>query len=447
MKFMDKLKSIKKFGEESNGASEGEYKDATDPKEQAKGCSSSPSLLLTSTVTASGSSEQSAADIDMIDFTISIEAIDGIIMTSSTTANIVRLANPKKAKDDRQRLPPVFGLVTYQQSVGAHSEHKTNIPSRPLVKSKSSIGKRERYCASFGSSSRYKKNSDKKLEQIKMTMPMRKSKSRPSGYVEKQLDLCVGLMRESEVIKLGLASVPLYGDEYDESKLIPVVQQEKEKALTATRMYKNRSLSRKPKTILGVKSVYFPSDPSRKYSIQCANLRLSIKANYRPAPKPTILQRILVTDERSIFSRFLPIGKDSDISVKVVPSTEEGASGFEMVERDQSSLSFRDSLLENNTRVSMSLSGDRSPIVSKDDDDSSAASSHESVETEEEDRSIFTYVSNDDSSGVSYTDEDSHYCDETTTLGEESTLVDNVSLGTIKKFRELGYGQQTYRGI
>lgn len=451
MKFMDKLKSIGAFGGESNDASKRENLDVTDVKKKMAGSdskrysSSSPSLLLASTVTASGSSEHSAADKDMIDFTISIEAIDGIIVTSSTAAKITRLGTTKKAEDELN-MPPVFSLVTYQHSAGAHGNLKTNIPSRQLVKSKSSIGRRERYYAYFGSSGRSRKKSDKKLDQIKITMPMRKNKSRPSGYVEKKLDLSVGLMRGSEVIKLGSACVALHGDECGESKLVPVVQEQKEKSTNTARLSRNRSITRKPKTILGARSVCFSSDPSRKYSIQCANLRLSVKANYRPVTKPTSLGTNLVEDEKSILSKYLPIGQESAISVKVVQSSEEGSNGFEMIENNQRSLSYRDSLFDNLSRASMSLTTDRSPIASKDEDESHATTSHASVESEEDYRSISTSTSNE-SSGVSYTDDESHHCDDTATLGEESTFIDNISLGTIKKFRELGYGQETFKGI
>lgn len=424
--------------------------------------STSSSFAMASTVTASGSSETSVQDYEIVDFTISIESFDGIIMTSCATTNITNsfVSSSKKSSTGPSSVP-VLGVVTYQQMAGNHSKVKTHIPSMPLVKSKSSIGKRERYCAVFGKpSNRNKKASSGNQEQIKISLPMKRSKSRPSGYAERQLNLTIGIMRGSEVIKLGAASVPLNGDEYGESRLIPIVQKGNEKSSTIqiSRTYKSsRITSGRPKTILGARSACFSSDPSRKYSIQCASLRLSIKARFR-GTEATHENKEIRTEKSSIFSRFLPPRNEPEVSVQVVQSNDDGFNdGFEMIHQTPKAHISRDSLLYHSKSDIMSLSNTYdSPIASR-EDESYASSCHESAKSYDE--GLISEASSRDS-GESSSDDDSSAFDDTTvgdttlgdttlgetTLGDESTLIDNVSLGTIKKFRELGYAP-TFKGI
>ena len=130
-----------------------------------KKSSSSASIANNLTIGRSSSSSQSEGNnIEIVDFTISIEALDGIIATNTggRHANIGQLG------------VPVFGIVAYRQTVsGSKNIVKTNIPSMPLAKSNSSFGNRDRFQAGFGFPG---EGEGSTLEQIKIALPMRKSR-------------------------------------------------------------------------------------------------------------------------------------------------------------------------------------------------------------------------------------------------------------------------------
>lgn len=382
---------------------------------RTKKSSSSASIAKNPTIGSSSSASASEEKkIEIINFTVSIEALDGIIATNTggRHANIGQLG------------VPVFGVVAYHQTVsGSKNIVKTNIPSMPLVKSNSSFGNRDRFQAGFGFPDEGKGNT---LEQIKIALPMRKSKFSSSGYVERQLDLSFSLMRGSEVMKMGVVSVVLGGNECGESKLAQICQ---EKTVRTTHMKGNKRISRKTKTTVGARSASFIQDPSRRYSLQRANLRVSVEAYHRASKISSTSAYVLGSGQRQVpVTELISIEQSDSVSMMT---------GMEM----KSSYSTEDSLLIKNSKMAMSLSEDNSLLdedyfKSMDGEDSFAESDYGTVNADMNVPNVppKREVSDDDS-----TREGGSTIGDESTIGDDSMMfLDNVSLGTIEKFAEIG---------
>lgn len=158
------------------------------------------------------SSSTSLDDVeDIVEFTISIQTIEDIILNSS-------------------RNTPVIGMITLSSQTvvdnrRSKSEIELNVYSSPLMKKSTSVlaGTSERYYGFFGGAN------TNKLEQIKLALPMKKSRiDNPSStrYIERQIDLTLSLVRGrgTEIEKVGVAVIKLSGEEFGNSMLIPIVQ-------------------------------------------------------------------------------------------------------------------------------------------------------------------------------------------------------------------------------
>jgi len=200
--------------------------------------------------------------IEILDFAISLEAIDGIIST--------------RTRRSTQPHVPVFAVASYSQELrDTNDVVKSNIPSMPLMKSTSSIGNRERYHAAFG----YPDGPVNAPEVIHLGLPMRIDNRSLAGYEARQMDITISIMRGSEVLRLGVACLSLEGDETNESKLISVGQ---DKTVKTTRRNGKKSVTSTTKTTtVGARSSAFNQDPSQRYSLQRANIRVSIECKRR----------------------------------------------------------------------------------------------------------------------------------------------------------------------
>lgn len=197
---------------------------------------------------------------DFTTFTAVIDSIDGIISTN--TGRHVPLG---------QRNQPIFAILSYYKRVATTGNTvKTNMLSLPLVKSSSSIGKRERYFARF--------SEDDDQQSFNLATAMRRSDNFKCGYEPRELDFEISLMRGSEVAKLGYATLVLTGDEDGTLQLISV---NSDKAVTNT--VRKAMVANKPSktslssvTTTGAKMVSFSNDPTHKYTLQRGILRVSI---------------------------------------------------------------------------------------------------------------------------------------------------------------------------
>jgi hypothetical protein len=354
----------------------------------------------TYTVSTSGSSED--LQRDLIDFKISIELIDGIISTNTG----------RRHQNIGQLGAPVFGIISYSTRLPENGKIvKTNVPSMPLVKSKSSIGNRERFHAGFG----YPNGELNTLEQIHLTLPMTSNKSneRRSKYRERRLDLDINLMRGSEVIKFGFASIALCGNEVGESKLVPVSQ---EKLVRTTRKKGNKRIPQKKKTTIGVKSVSFMKDPSRRFSLQRANVRVSVEAKSR---KSTTSKHT----KKNVGAPIVQIAStDKSDAVSVITSAREA---FNCSSND-------DSLLDKLSGISLSQSEE---TIAADQKYSQFLASVRNPSVDESDHGTICTTGDETLSKIgsmNFADSSSVFSGVDTDGDDTVTTLDNVSLGTIK---------------
>lgn len=394
MKFFNKRQSLKTIV--SDDGSKASRQIRVDEKELG---GSFDTKRTVNTMSTTGSSEASSK-VDVVDFVISIESIDGIISTNTgRQSNIGQLGIP------------VFGVVSYNKRLNNGKVAKTNIPSMSLVKSTSSIGNRDRYHAGFG----YPKGNSNILEQIHLALPMNVNRINRSEYVRKSFNLTINLMRGSEVMKIGCTSLLLNGDENGESKLIPIGQ---EKSVRTTRVRGKKRISKKSKTTVGARSASFVNDPSRKYSLQRANIRVSVVAINRV--ESTTSKYTKQEDEIPI-TNLVSTDKSSD-SVSLI-SGVGGSQLYPEASNDDSLLrkvsaislsSSEDSAYTSNLKYSNFLANDRNASLDESD--------FETTYTEDEDNLAKLHFINFQESS-----EDT----------DNESLLDDVSLGTIQ-FQGLG---------
>jgi len=199
-------------------------------------------------------------DKEIINFYISIDAIDGIV--------VEKKGHRFSRKKDSDNIP-VFALLSYPKKSG--SSIRTKIPSLPLTESSesTSLGRRKRYSAHFtlGENEKYT---------FKMGMPMRKIKNkRREQYEPKAIDLRISLMRGKEIIDIGFTSVVFDGKERGQQKLMPVLQNR----------LKNLPLSMKSNTQITAihkkskaKALSFADEPTKLYWFNRSHVRISVTA-------------------------------------------------------------------------------------------------------------------------------------------------------------------------
>ncbi len=367
----------------------------------------------------------------IVEFSIAIEAVDGIIATGTG-----RRPNPG------QYNVPTFAVISYRQKVsGSQKIVKSNIPSMPLQKSASSIGNRERYHASFG----YREGPRIEPEVIEMALPMTVDNRSLSGYETKQIDFSLGLMKGSEVLNMGVACVSLNGDELEDSKLVRLGE---EKTVKTTSIRGKKKVTTSTTTAVGARCMSFSQDPSRKYSLQRATLRVTVKSRVQ-VPKNSSTNKYMRVREPSTpppISELISIGHSGSISVITGEDSLELMTKQVYSSSQRSNIKKADSLLK--TVSTMSLSKSASTAVGTIDEESyesESASDDESVQTKEECIGFVPFEA--DSSSVneestlfssSNDSDEENTCDGSNTF-DGSTVLDDVSLGTIH-FKEMGVG-------
>lgn len=207
--------------------------------------------------------------VEILDFIVSLEIISGIIST-------------KTSRRPSGKNLPVFAVASYSQTITDSKNGdivKCNIPSTPLAKSPSScIGNRDRYDAAF----RYPNysTSNNALEAIHLTLPMVVDHLSMSGYEARQIDITISIMRGCEVLELGIASLPLEGHQTHVSALVPIVD-DRNRKITRVNGRKSVASTSKNTGAIGARSSAFREDPSQRYSLQRATMRVSIECKKR----------------------------------------------------------------------------------------------------------------------------------------------------------------------
>ena len=241
-----------------------EQSDSSRNKETIVSEASSELKLLTRrhslTASRSISMIRSKKEKKVITFTAIMDSIDGIIATNHGRQSLIG-----------QRNQPVFVVVSYYKKIMSTGKTvKTNMLSLPLVKSNSSIGKRVRLYAKF--------SDEDHPQTFSLSAAMRRDSSYKSGYEPRELDVEISLMRGSEVVKLGSTAIVLSGDEDGSMQIVAV---NSSKAITNT--VRKAMIANKPsKTSVSslstttAKMVSFASDPSCKYTLQRSILRFSV---------------------------------------------------------------------------------------------------------------------------------------------------------------------------
>ena len=258
---------------------------------------SSELRLLTKKHSLSGRKNRSFAkaktDKDVVAFTAVIDSIDGIICTSTGRQGSIG-----------QRSLPVFAVISYYKKVVTTGNTvKTNMLSLPLVKSTSSIGFRDRYYAKF--------SEDEEPQVFSLSAAMRKLKGSQSGYEPRELDFDISLMRGSEVVKIGSTTLVMKGDEDGSIQLLPV---NTEKAVTNT-LRKAMTANKPARTNMssisttGAKTISFIDDPTRKYTLQRSILRVSVHQTRNTPPSQYLQDPAHVPS-----SMMLSIGHSDSIS-------------------------------------------------------------------------------------------------------------------------------------
>ncbi len=406
MKLFKKGRSLKPTESDTSSRSSRQLK--VDEVDEISSCyskrKSSDKAMLESTPTVSSSGSSEDLRRELIDFKISIESLDGIISTNTG----------QRHRNIGQLGAPVFGIVSYSTKLPENGKVvKTNLPSLPLIKSTSSIGNRDRFHACFG----YPDGESNVLEQINLTLPMTRNKSaaRRSEYRERRFDLDINLMRGSEVIKIGFASISLNGTETGESRLIQVGQ---EKLVRTTRRKGNKRIPQTKKTTIGVRSVSFMKDPSRRFSLQRANLRVNVQARASSRRTATAKYAQKCVEDAAPLLHIISTDKSTE-------SDAEKSEGFKCNSND-------DSLLDKLSGISLSQSDE---TISAEDKYSQFLSKVRNPSVDESD--IGTTCTDDGNLSkigfVKFTDGASVASGFVSADGDETvTTLDNISLGTIK---------------
>eukprot|EP00979_Chaetoceros_neogracilis_P012476 scaffold3337_cov256-Chaetoceros_neogracile.AAC.10 len=429
MKFIERLRSLRRSKTKVSRkpctimVDEKDLKPVTTKFSSSASTVKTPTTITTSIGSSSGSSQNKT---DIIDFTISIEALDGIIATNTGG----RHANSGKLG------VPVFGVVAYHQKIeGSKNIVKSNIPSMPLVKSNSSFGNRDRFHAEFGFP---QEDRGSRHGQINIALPMHRNNYSLSGYTERQFDLSFSLMRGSEVIKMGVVSTILAGDECGDSKLAQIGQ---EKMIRTTRMKGNKRISNKSKTTVGARSASFIQDPSRRYSLQRANLRVTVEANHRASKKSATSAFVLgptqsTEKEVAPITELISIVQSDSISVITGMDTKLSSSSTSSSSAEGESFVYKNSLL------SMSLSEDTTAVRDRGAYYNSGSEENSLVESDFETVNTVTETQSMNAQNIGFSGQGkSKSLDDSTlesgcTSGDYSTLsnlLDGISLGSFRR--------------
>ena len=241
-------------------------------------------------------------EVKKMDFYVSIHFLDGVIVTHS--------GNKKKLVKDSL---PVFAVASYKKKIaGINKSVTTNMLSCQLENHPSSIGNnRERYFA------RFVDEIQDKIHTIKLSAPMLRKKGISKFQFEPRvIEFQIGLMKGSQVIYLGSASLTLQGDELGKQQSIPV----KSKTPTKSGVKRNVQTS----SCVNMISASFTDNPGCKYSLQRAMLRVSVSTNGDLTQVPNGIGNIAVNITQSL-SCFSGLSFDMASSTGSMSSEEEVA--------------------------------------------------------------------------------------------------------------------------
>lgn len=365
---------------------------------------------------------------DIITFEASIDSIDGIIATSTGRMGAIG-----------QRDQPTFAIISYYKKVvSTGSAVKTNMLSLPLVKSSSSIGKRERYYAKF--------TEDDEPQSFNLSACMRRNSNYKSGYEPRELDFEISLMRGSEVMKLGTSTLVLHGNESGSIQLIPAGTTK-----TVTNTLRKAMIANKPSktsvssvTTAGTRTVSFSNDPTRKYTLQRSILRVTVFIK----GEETVPSQYLQDPDHAPNSMMLSLGHSDSVSILssggvTTEVLKQKYKSQAEISKDATIGSSRSSIPKLNTQTAsteIDIDLDIESTFSGQDEYSRATSvdynaqcgrglnlmSSESEETEIESRVSSAQLP---SFGSSSSEESGRI---TSFSDDESALLDEISIGTIK---------------
>lgn len=365
---------------------------------------------------------------DILSFTAVIDSIDGIICTKNLRQTV-----------HGQRDLPVFAILSYHKKVvNTGKALKTNMLSLPLLKSSSSIGNRERLYANF--------SEDEEPQSFSLSSAMRRDVNFKSGYEPRELDFEISLMRGSEVIKMGIVPLILTGEENGCLQMISIQSSKTvRKSMTANKPTK---ISVSSVVATGNKMISFRNDSSCKYSLQRSVLRLSVSIQ-----KEKVSPDYMQNDIGNLTSMMLSIGTDDNVSVlsNGGASTmmrkqdfEADAKAYQMLRKGTESTSASGSSESFESKQRGSADNFFLPqwnaldaLISDGEEDSSDSESDSDRETEDgESTHIEAKASEESEEGESaYIDAiDSEESEDVEGMDsdEDSTLLDNISLGTIQ---------------
>lgn len=188
---------------------------------------------------------------DILTFTFSFDSIEGICCTNYCQETSEEECNV---------------LVSYfTESVDTGMIKRYDIKSLPIKKVHSSSVRKQFYHAKFEDMDHFGMNNS-------CTISVAMTRNKNLGYDKKDFYLQIGLKKGNEVVKLGNAILPLYGNESGLGKSIPLGNI---KLITSFTGNKNR-ISHVSKLMReGLEPVSFPSDPRRKYALERSNLLIS----------------------------------------------------------------------------------------------------------------------------------------------------------------------------
>lgn len=220
-----------------------------------------------------------SSSFQMMDITITVDVIDGLVMETKKLNGEPPLGNT-----------PINAVISAMKNVSSSRQIATHVPSLPLSLPSNNFSEKShnlfvRWPADFDP------NGDA-LSTFKFSRLMKKGPAISGqyslshhNYVPENIELSVGLMRGSEILTLGKANVAINGDEFEEMTVdIPictakdVVTSKKIRDPSPIRGLADGNSS-KNKAIKMLKPLSFARDNKRKFYLnEHAIVRLQVKA-------------------------------------------------------------------------------------------------------------------------------------------------------------------------
>lgn len=205
-----------------------------------------------------------SSSFQMMDITISVEVMDGLVM------------EVKKTKDESPLgSTPINAVISAMKNVSSSRKIATHVPSLPLSVPKSSYG--DKFHKLFV---RWPVDFDPHgdaLSTFRFSRLMKREVTSDQGshnslcYQPENIELTIGLMRGSEMITLGKADLVIHGNEFEEIVVDIPVCTEKDvvnpKKLRDPSPMRGITNQNKAKSTKVLKPLSFPSDSKRKFHL------------------------------------------------------------------------------------------------------------------------------------------------------------------------------------